>query len=637
MKRNSLALLLHPFKNGLVARPLLKESIDRFFETLFVIQQRFPQFRYNLVLPGYLLECTDPLLMAQLRELCKKNFVELVCTGYTEPFLSLSPPDLSIRNVRKGKQVIDELTGKAPCGFLPPFSNWEPSLIADLRAMGFRYALLSNELFPVETRAACGYWVAEHAGSSIGLVGTNIVNNAASKPEFIEWISGLITGNSILVPNPFAVLHFLLPLFSDKTDEAYRFLHSSVEEIEKNLLTFQPACMSDLIGATSPAGLQYVPTSLQLGRKGTVDLHFLNYLFSFDQVGFIQRKMLDIYDRAASFPDQRVLPKLLDDFYFVQDINRFLPGRDSGFELHSDRQGTYARLISIDKKIHTLNKNEGGYVRITDFLRNGGKTIMLTNRILKACIDFRHGGQIIGMDFRPRLVNLCSVYNPVRHDQPDIIVPEVSRTWFLDRILPDTGNDPEDSSHLFRDSSDFHSGEFNYKIRKNPSGINVTLMRAGSFTSLERQYPLRIEKVFGLEKESATLFFVYQFNNPSLMTCKFIFSTELHLYLPGIVAGSARLTAGKTSYEKAGREILRLPMLTRWSIEDRSSGIRFQMQTQKPITLWCFQQPSPDEPAEGLHMILTTPVTLDPNSQYKLLGKIVCKAIKKSPEEPDAL
>ena len=120
MKRNAFGLLLHPFKNGLVPRALLKESINRFFRELFSIHQSFPQMRFNIVFPGYVLECTDPLLLAQLRDLCTRNIVEPVCTGYTEPFLSLSPPDQTIRNIRYGLQVIEELTGQTPRGFLPP-------------------------------------------------------------------------------------------------------------------------------------------------------------------------------------------------------------------------------------------------------------------------------------------------------------------------------------------------------------------------------------------------------------------------------------------------------------------------------------------------------------------------------------
>ncbi|MBN1306344.1 MAG: DUF1926 domain-containing protein [Chitinispirillaceae bacterium] len=639
MKREALALLLQPFKNGLIPRTLLRESLGRFFDTLFAMLQSFPQLRFNIVIPGYLLECVDPLLIARLRELCKKNFVELICTGYTEPFLSLSPPDLTVKNIRSGCDSIEEFTGKPPRGFLPPFSNWEPSLIAQLRVMGFRYTLLSNELFSDETRTACGYWVAEHAGSTIGLIGTNVINYTHPHTEFIERLRMMFHNNSRPGPDPFITLHYLLPLCTEKTDDAFRYLQFTVEEIDKHLLNYQPVCLSEFLSTLSPVGLQYIPTSLQIERRGAVDLHFLNYLFSFDQIGFMQRKLLDIHDRLVMSNANRPAAPLLRELFFVQDINRFLPGGDAGFEIDADRRTTYSRLIAIDREIHALKKSEGGRVRITDFLRNGGNTIILSNTNLKTFIDPHHGGQIIGFDFRRRLVNLCSVYNPIRHRQPDIIVSNSSRTWFLDRILPDLGDEPVDGAQLTGDRTDFHSAEFDHRIRKTASGITVSLVHTGSFSTGEKQCPLQMEKVFGLERESPELLFIYQFTNPSLMTYRFTFSTELNISLAGITEGSVDLLAGKNSYKHIGNQQLRLPSLIAWSIVDRTGGVRLQMQTQKPLTLWCLPSVTPDGAPEGLRIILTAPVALEPSAQGKLIGKILCKTIKKasSEETDDAL
>ncbi|MBN1307535.1 MAG: DUF1926 domain-containing protein [Chitinispirillaceae bacterium] len=633
MRRNALALLLHPFKNGLLPRAALKESLGRFFEALFAMLQSFPQVRFNLVIPGYLLESADPLLLARLRDCCKKNFVELVCTGYTEPFLSLSPPELTIQNVRFGLRIFEELTGKPSRGFLPPFSNWEPSLIAELRAMGLRYTLLSNELFSDDTKTACGYWVAEHTGSSIGLIGTHVLNHANPPADFIDWLRLTFENGSEAVSEPFIVLHYLLPLCAEKTDDALNYLQSTVREIDKHLLTYQPVCFSDFLNSTGPLGLQYIPTSLQIGRRGSVDLHFLNYLFSFDQIGFLQRKLLDIYDRLGTPEGKRSADALLRDLFFVQDINRFLPGRDAGFEIAADRRASYARLIAIDREIHAQKKSNGGRVRITDFLRNGGKIIILSNNSVKTFIDPHNGGQIIGFDFRRRLINLCGVYNPSRRPQPDIIVPGASRTWFLDRILPDIGNEPESDGWLTGDTADFQSADFDHKIRKTATGITVSLVRAGSFSVGDKPCPLHLEKVFGLERESAELIFIYQFSNPSLMAYRFTFSTEFHFFLPGVADGSACLLAGKSSYDHIGRRTLRLPALTAWSIADRCGGIRLQLQAQKPLTFWCLPADAPAGSPEGVRIVLTSAVALDPSSCYTVTGKLCCGSIKKTAGE----
>lgn len=637
MKRKTIALLLHPYKNGLLQRTALQAAINRFFEELFSLQQSFPQLRFNIVVPAYILECTNLQLIAQLRELCKRSIVELLCTGYTEPFMSLSPPELTIKNIQYGLQVIEDLTGQKATGFVPPFSNWEPSLIAKLRELGFRYALLSNELFTPETRNECGYWIAEHAGSSISLLAANVLQPASAPGDLVEWLRLIYSRNPTSSSDDFAAIQYLIPLKTEATDDTYQYLRGAAEQLEKHLLTYQPVCFHEQLGASKPIGLQYIPTSLQMGRRGTVDLHFLNYLFSFDQIGILQRKMLDTFDQCSLVKQTRSTMEMLKTFFSIQDINRFLPGKDSGFENSLDRAITYERLIETDHKLHLLSGRKGGRIRIFDFLRNGGKTIVLSNKNIKAFIDFRNGGQIFDYDFRRRAINLCSAYNPQQRHYPDIVVPGASCTWFLDRILPEVLNNWDSSASLLNDTGDFKSGTFDYKVRKTASGVNVSLVRTGSFLSGERSCPLQIEKVFGLEEDSAVLSFVYQFTNPSLMSCKYTFATELNVSLAGIITEAAILHAGKNTYRRLSRDLLNLPGLTQWSIEDRTSGVRLHVQTQKPMTLWCLPA-SPDVThSESVRCVLTSGVTLEPSSQWKIMGKITCKSIRKNSEAPDEL
>ncbi len=629
MKRKAIAILLHPFKNRLVPGKILKESLGRFFETIFDLLQRFPQLRFNLVVAGYQLECVDPILIARLRDLCNKNLLEIVCTGYTEPFISLSPPDLTVKNIGFGLEVIKEFTGKSAYGFLPPFSNWEPSFISHLRALGFRYTLLSNKLFSEENQRACGYWVAEHAGSTIGLAGTTMVNYTMSPSEFIDRLNSIFDNDSRADSDAFITPHYLLPLCSEKTDDALVGLRLTVEEIEKNLLAYQPVCLNEVINTLEPLGLQYIPASLQIERSGAPDLHFLNYLFSFDQIGFIQRKMLDIYDRLQSSEQNDAKKPFLKELFFIQDINRLLPGKEAGFQIEADRGFTYSKMIAVDKQLRKNSKE--GRVRITDFLRNGGNTIILSNNNLKVFIDPHHGGQIIGVDFRRKTINLCGCYNSKCYPQPDIIVPNFSRTWFLDRILETRESEFTKESQLIEDKGFFHSSDFDYRIRKTAAGINVSLIRNGSFLTHENKaYPLQLEKLFGLERESSQLLFVYQFSNPSLMAYGFTFSTELNISLPGLTRGAVQLIAGKNRYENLGNNFLMVPSITVWSIVDRVGGVRIQMQTQKPLTIWCLTSNSTDNDTDGLRVILTLPMVLEPSAQRKIIGKILCKTVLNS-------
>jgi len=636
MKRYALALLLHPYKTGIVPRSQLRAATSHLIETLCLVLQRFPQMRFNLVLPGYILEAADPLLSARLRDLCKRSLLEMICTGYTEPFLSLSPTDLTVKNIMHGIKVIEEHTGQTPRGFLPPFSNWEPSFIEHLRNSGFRYSLLSNELFSPETQCVPGYWVAEHTGTSIGLIGTNILGTSAIHNNFIDSIRSLFANETEAIQEPFAVMHYLLSLQPDKLEESCATIMHMAEAIDKNLLQYQPVCIGDFLSTIHPVGMQYIPASLQTQRFGTVDLHFMNFLFSFDQIGFLQRKVLDIFDRLTGYLSDKKATPLLHELFFAQDINRFLPGKEAGFEVASDRFDTYRHIIGIDAKLRELSGNSGVRTRITDFLHNGGKTIILSNKSLKLFIDPQCGGQITGLDFRPRQINLCGMYNPVRRKLPDIIVSGSSRTWFLDRIVQEPNTTPDSAAHLFSDISTLHRGSMNYKIRKNGEGITISLLQAGSFLTEDKLQPLSLEKVFGIENEHPELSFVYQFSNPSLMPYRFEFATELNMFLPGFSRGAGEIFAGKSHYSPTNNQLLHLPDLTSWHLDDHYSGVRITFHLQKPMSLW-FPAPPAGAASEGVPMILTAAVAMEPSSRFKIVGKITFKSIKAEAGIDDAL
>lgn len=641
MKRESIALLLHPFKNRLIPRTALKDSSDRFVNNLLSLVSSHPHLKLNIVMPAYILETVDTLLLSNLRELLKKGALEWILTGYTEPFLSLSPFSLTKDNITCGMQVFSELTGQTPAGFLPPFSNWEPSFIDLLRKCGIDYAILSREMLPPQSRPACGYWMAEYAGNSMPLIATDIIYPTTAPTDFKGWVNQIFSQDKLdNQQSKFIALQYMVPLHAGSESDPFRWLNFAASEIDKHLLSYQPVRFSDFISSTPPLGLQYIPPCIRTGIGEKADLHFFNYVYSFDQVGILQRKLMEVNDQLQSIDDPRGIPPLKRQLYFVQDINRLLPGKESGFENLSDRLWSYSKLIDVENELHTRKNIKGGQIRITDFLRNGSKSIILSNKALKTYIDCVNGGSIFEFDFRERNLNLCAAYNPSLHHPPNITSPGKSRTWFLDRLLSEETKSSDLLNDTCKDLGNFLSGQFDYKVRKTTDGVKATLLRQGSILQGEKFYPLNLEKVFGLEKDGAVLSFVYQLSNPSLIASNFKFSTQLSLSLQGLSSGDVRFQHGTESIEKLGWELCCVESKTKWSIEDRISGVKMAFQTQKPVDIWFLPQSASDlhgiQP-QGLTIVLSCNVNLEPSSKWKIIGKISCRKIRKKGENIDAL
>ncbi|HEX2957647.1 MAG TPA: alpha-amylase/4-alpha-glucanotransferase domain-containing protein [Chitinispirillaceae bacterium] len=593
---------------------------------------QYPHLRLSCGLPAYILEQANALNLSKVRDLFKRDAVELILTGYTEPFLSLSPTILTKENIQHGLRVFNELTGVVPTGYLPPFSNWEPSIIEMLREIGLTYAVLSQELFPSTIINSGGYWTAEHAGKSISIFPSISIHQTNAPADLIDWLekinkSGLAAENDRLL-----TIHYLFSLDPLREAGPYRWLRFMASELDKHLLNYQPVRLCDAISSSQSRGFQYIPSSMVTEAHGQADRHFLNYLYSCDQAGILQRKLVDVHDKLATHTNLKTVPALRKQLFFVQDINRLFPGRESGFTLIGDRMWSFGKMIDIESSLDSIQEPEGGKIQVTDYFRDGGKTVILSNKHIKVYIDHKKGGQIFSFDHRDRSLNLASAYTPELHDPPDIVSSGRSRTWFLDRILPSNTGGNEFAQGGILSLSNFYQNPFDYKVSSAAGGVKAIMIRNCSYNIEERNIPLRVEKVFGLEKNSSIFSFVYQLTNPSLVPVNFKFTTELNFSFPSCGTPDLRVLHGSTVHENPGWNLYQLENVTRWTIDDRSGGIRIHFQTQKPVDVW-FLPPGPvtrhSSPTHGLTMIIATEINLSPSANWKNVGKLTCRKLRK--------
>jgi hypothetical protein len=643
MKRHLIALVIQPYKNRLLKQSEIREMIDRFSDQLLAMASEFPNFHFNVVLPGYVLELINPLLMSRLRELQKRNALEWLLTGYSEPSLSFSPGWLSAANLRAGMDTFSELTGTPPAGFVPPFANWEPSYCTTVRPLGLRYAVLSHTIWPHNARSICGYWYTEQGGDGVVLFPSHVLHHFSAPADLIDWLGRIVardeSGNN---REKLITIQYLLSLQAEGGIDPYRKLKYLVAELDRHILSYQPLLLQEAQLQQPPIGLQHIPPSLPL--SGFSDEHephfFSNFLHSYDQVGILQRKMMEISDQIEAIKNQRHTSVLKRKLFLLQDINRFLPARASGFTMLPDRMWSFAGLIDLEKQCRDPEQGKNGRIHITDFLRNGNKSIIMSNRALKAYCDYRNGGRIYELDFLDRNLNLFAAYNPAPHDPPDIVSSKISYTAFIDRIYAEGTTTDSLTEGTAKDTGDFSTGAYEYSIKKTSGGIKTALNRQGSFIHGEKAVPLDIDKVFGMEKDEASLSFVYQAFNHSLASYSFVFATELPISLPGVTDHALRLVHGKTVYETIGWEPIIIKKAVKWSISDHAAGVRIQIVTQKPVDVCCLPIKGADgkiDPSCGIRIVFASPVALEASSSWNLIGNLSFKKIRERRKADDAL
>jgi hypothetical protein len=642
MKRHSIAFLIHPYKNSLVPKGTFREAVNAFAQTVLDIGASYQNIRLNLVMPGYFLEALDPMLLLQLREMHKKGAIEWLTTGYTEPFLSFSPQWLVNENLRHGITSFQEYAGSKPAGFVPPFSNWEPSYIDVLTDAGIQYNVLSRSLLASQYRSKLGYWVTEFAGSSTVLFPVHSVYPSTVAGTMETWIQDQFAadpGGS--VPVKLLCIDFLCPLLTQDMSVTQQGLKEAAAVFDRLLLTYQPIRFTEFLSSNPPLGLMYLPQSLVLRRDDSDTApHFLNYLHSFDQVGVIQRKLMDIADNIGSRRDSKHVEPHKKTLFFVADINRYIPSKSSGFTRLHDRMWCYEKLIGVEQELRERDNISGGQIRIADFLRNGGKSIIMTNKNLAVYVDHRNGGSVFEIDFRRRRYNVCAGYNPSRHALPMVIESGLSYTMFVDHLVDTATQASQFRAKTAAELGDFYCGAYDYKIKKTADGIKASLHRQGSLVQGDKNCPLSMEKMLGLEKDHPAIPFVYQITNNSLTPYLFRLAVELTISLPGIATDSAYLLNNRQKIMELRTGLVELPQVTQWVVADPSCGVMVVCSLQKPVDVWCYPAVPPGvdpQQAEALTIVITAPITLDGSGMWSLLGKLQFKRVALAGKQPDEI
>jgi hypothetical protein len=642
MRRQALALIIQPFKNRLMPREQLKEAADECVGQLLALVGAFPNIRFNFVLPGSVLERIDPFALSQLRDASRRGTIEWLITGYSEPFLSLSPPWLTTANIRCALETLNEHLGCQASGYLPPFSNWDPHYIELLRAQALEYVVVDQAQLPPSCRTMLGCWVTEQLGASVTLVPAHTLHAYSAPSNVAQWLDTHFerdereNGNTKLLG-----LRFLLPLELADQPTGFAWLRELAQTAENRVLQYQTVRISDYLFDTPPQGLQYLHPSITLNDGQTeVGSNFRNWLFCHDQVGILHRKLLEVCDMLTARSSARQIEPLLKTLFAAQDINRFLPATGTGFESVADRCWSYRTLLGLEERMHAEDKLKGGQIRISEYLRNGTKNIIMLNKGLQVYIDYRTGGTIFEMDVLARHYNALALYARRNPGEPKLIAPGESKSAFCDHLLPPGMSAEEFFSPTRTELGDFHQGRFDYAVKKSATDVKTILTRNGALLQREKNCPLTMEKVFGIEGERAKLSFAYKLTNSTLAEYAFDFALELPLLLPGAVEGKARMGCAQGVWRNLGWERVVLEGVTELYCEDSSIGVRIELTMPKPMTVWCYPLGggSADHPDyQGTVLVLSQGVVLTENSSWSLMGKLTFRKSRRARGAADAL
>jgi hypothetical protein len=178
---------------------------------------------------------------------------------------------------------------------------------------------------------------------------------------------------------------------------------------------------------------------------------------------------------------------------------------------------------------------------------------------------------------------------------------------------------------------DFNTGPFDYKIKKNETGIKAVLNRQGSVVLGEKPCPLSMEKVLGLEKDLPSLPFVYQLSNHSLTQYSFAVAFEFTFSLPGILDNTAFFLHKKDRQKDLGKTLISFSDVNQWHLVDPACGISIHCTFQRPMDVWCFPsclaatEKNDTSACHSVTLVMTSKVLLEGSSLWACMGKLQFK------------
>jgi alpha-amylase len=220
------------------------------------------------------------------------------------------------------------------------------------------------------------------------------------------------------------------------------------------------------------------------------------------------------------------------------------------------------------------------------------------------------------------------------------MVPGKSQASFVDHFYDGS----EESTALVTGNAaergDFMTGAYDYKIKKSPESVKAVLRRQGALLIDERQYPLVVEKAFGLRESVAEYSFAYQLVNQSLASYSFIFAVELTLALPGAPLDRAHLRCGRTRHRGLVHNRVLLEEVTSWSLHDAILGSAIGFVTHKPVNVLCTATGGAENDHgdyQGTTLVMYSPVSLEENGVWSLVGKMDLKKLRRTGGMLDAV
>ncbi|HEY8966249.1 MAG TPA: alpha-amylase/4-alpha-glucanotransferase domain-containing protein, partial [Candidatus Methylacidiphilales bacterium] len=534
MKKVTLTWAVHFHQPPGNFREVVEAYVTRTCAPFLTTLARHPRIRLSLHFSGTLLkhiEASRPDLFETLRELVRRNQVELLGGGFYEPVWSLIPPADAVAQLRRMSEWVQDRFACVPKGAWLPESVWEPRFVEILHEAGYDFALLEDTLFeavgwkraqlfrafavPHLNRRTILFPYHHVWSRQVPLEGMREIkaafNQLGNRPEDqivtlaqagdlygAEGEAGLPAGRHVQIYGvegsgvPGALEDWLLYLESERHwIETSHFGEIALSNRRWPVAAPAAGAAEGLEACVlnTVARREYEAARAELQKRFDGD-RFVNYFRGGNWAGFLGKyaearlmlhRLLWLREEVEKLPPNRAQAKeeAVEALFCAQEHTTYWHARTGGVYANYLRDAVYQKLLEAEAVLHAGDREETPKEQQVDYDGDGHDEILMRARDASALVVPQYGGSLCEYAFLPAAYNLGNTFRRRVEAYHDTTRLETQiEDWYERRLFQDHFVPTNTTPAAFRNNTFVEYGDFvnqPYEILKTENDRKASL------------------------------------------------------------------------------------------------------------------------------------------------------------------
>ncbi len=546
-----------------VIREAFEKSYKPFIDLVYDLYYPRVCFHFSGILYEWI-EKNEPLYIEKIKEMVKRNQIEILSGGYYEPILGVIPERDRVSQIKKLSSYIEKRFGFTPRGLWLTERVFNPLLPKTLNESGIEYTFVDDTHIltsGVKENEVNDYFITEYDGKEAGIfvINHNLRYLIPYKEPYktIEYINSFDRGIFVMAddgekfglwPKSFELvyekkwLYNFFETIKNSNIEMVRLV--DIERKPKKLIYIPNTSYFELsqwvLLPNDSNRIEEIRNSLNYeDRKFLRGGFFDNFFTKYRQSNLIHKRSYYVSKVVADNYDFEA-----ENYLHMAQCNcGWWHGVFGGIYLPHIRHAIYENLLKAQKII--FNKNEKGIIlEKFDLDKDGNEEIIIETKNNFFILSPSYSGSIIEFSSKRRFVNYSLIMErkeeayhlkPPRDINGNIINLPVNnfiydwhnRLSLLDHFVHHENSLNDFYSVRYGEQGDFIPQVYDYKIEFNDISSKIRFFRSGFAWFYDKKVNFDVEKTLYINKEIDGFKVSYKIVNKSSLNSRFKFVSEL--------------------------------------------------------------------------------------------------------------